>query len=74
MTLRSRRRGPRGLIVLIVVLASAAAIGLLIWNQMTKPPANDIRSSEQSGELRTKGAIPLAIPGQTPTSDRSDSE
>lgn len=68
-SLRKRRRFPRGLILLAVLLMIAAAIGYVFIEYLANPAAT---ASARPSSGRT--AIPLPIPGQQaePTANDAD--
>ncbi len=66
-TLRKRRRFPRGLIVLILLIIAFAIAGFLLLgrNPMVGSPADD-KTPATAKPASGRDIIPLKIPGQTP--------
>lgn len=66
-TLRQRRRVPRGLVLLLVVILIAAAVGVVLFRGSGH--SGEPASAARAGSPRPVSgmtAIPLPIPGQTP--------
>lgn len=70
-TLRKRRRSPRGLLILTLLIIVIAVAGFLLVGQL--PGINTPASTKAPTTAKPssgRDVIPLAIPGQTPQEDR----
>jgi hypothetical protein len=72
-TLRQRRRAPRGLVLLAIILVIAAAIGLSKLGGLLDDRGQSPDEKPAAHAVSGGTAIPLPIPGQTPptTSDEA---
>ncbi|MFP4063434.1 MAG: hypothetical protein ACOC26_00445 [Halochromatium sp.] len=68
-SLRKRRRFPRGLIFLAVLILIAAGLGY-VFTEYLANPANTALTKPSSG----RSAIPLPIPGQQGEPEPADNE
>lgn len=72
-TLRKRRRFPRGLLGLLLLILAVAIAAFLLLGRGSIPglPASD-KSSAAAKPASGRDIIPLKIPGQTPKQDSGE--
>lgn len=68
MTLRSRRRTPRGLVALLALAVCAAIGAYLYWHSVPDTLSPPVATHSD----RDRGVIPLTIPGQPAPAEASD--
>jgi len=74
-TLRKRRRYPRGLITLSLIIIAIAAAGV-VWIAQNPTPGASVAISAPATARPSSGRdlIPLKIPGQQPTASPEDQD